>query len=284
MITGLLERHGQGGAAEAEPPKAYYSSFLVSDPRSTWVLETSGSTWAARSVGPGAGIAISNRITLRDDWTIASPDVGPETDFDGFRRPGSPTEHADRRLARTRPVVEHGADDLDAADLVALLRDHGGDRWGRPGDEGGAVVAPPPADAPSPTGVTVCMHLRAEQATNASMVALLPADREAPLRAWVALGSPCSSVFVPVFPPLGVPAALADPACWAAFEATRPAVEGPDGAAALQSVRGVLDPLEAELWEEADACAEPGRGAQRDRYLQSLGPRLESALRRIATE
>jgi secernin len=284
VIADLLARYGQGGAAEADPPKTYFSSFLVADPQRAWVLETSGNTWAARPVGPGAGAAISNRITLRDDWTIASPDVDVGTDFDRFRRPGSPTEHADRRLALTRPAVASGADDTTPEDLVGLLRDHGGERWGRPDDSTGTVVAPPPADAPSPTGVTVCMHLRGDQTTNGSMVALLPTDPDAPSRAWIALGSPCCSVFVPVFPPLGIPDDLARPDRWWAFEALRPAVEGGDGEAALRRVRSVLGPLERELWEEADACAAPGRRDERRRYLERVGDRLEGALRLLASE
>ncbi|MGZ8734898.1 MAG: hypothetical protein ACXW1M_06890 [Acidimicrobiia bacterium] len=284
VIADLLARHGQGGAAEADPPKAYFSSFLIADPHRAWVVETSGSTWAARPVGPGAGVAISNRIALRDDWTIASPDVALGTDFDRFRRRDSPTGHADRRLAKSRQLVEHGADTLDPGDLVGLLRDHGGGSWGRPADPVDRVVAPPRADAPSPTGVTICMHLRGDQTTNGSMVALLPADADAPTRAWIALGSPCASVFVPVFPPLGIPSELSRPEVWVAFEALRPAVEGPDGSDALHAIRSVLGGLEHELWEEADACSAPGRRAERERYLAAVGTRLTAALHRIPTE
>ncbi len=284
VITDLLARHGQGGAAEANPPKAYFSSFLIADPQRAWVLETSGSTWAGRAVGPGSGAAISNRISLNKDWTVASPDVEPGTDFDRYRRPSTPTEHADRRLALTAPAVTGGADGVTPEDMVSLLRDHGGAPWGSPNDSAGAVVAPPPADAPSPLGVTICMHLRDNQTTNGSMVALLPTDTDAPSRAWIALGSPCFSVFVPVFPPLGVPRELARPARWRAFEALRPAVEGPDGEEALRRVRSVLGPLERELWEEADACAAPGQHDERSRYLARVGPRLERALHLITRE
>ena len=284
VITDLLAHHGQGGAAEADPPKAYFSSFLIADPQRVWVLETSGSTWAARPVGPGSGTAISNRIALGHDWTLASADVDPGTDFDRYRRAGSSTDHADRRLARSRPLVEHGADSISPADLVGLLRDHGGERWGRPTDPVTEVVAAPPADAPSPTGVTVCMHLRGDQTTNAAMAAMLPADPDAPVRAWIALGSPCASVFVPVFPPLGVAPELARPELWAAFEALRPAVEGPDGAAALAAIRSVLGPLERDLWDEADSCAAPGRHTERTAFVATVGSRVEDGLRRIRTE
>jgi secernin len=279
VIGDLLARHGQGGAAELDPPKAYSSSFLVADPASAWVVETSGATWAAREVTAGAGVAISNRISLRDDWTRGSPDLAPGTDFDRFRKADSPTGHADRRLEVTAPAVAGGADGLAARDLAALLRDHGGRPWGRPGDAGDDPVPPPPADRPSPAGVSVCMHLRGVQVTNAAMVAELPRDPDAPVRAWVALGPPCASIFVPVFPPDGVPAALGDVASWAAFDASRPPVEGPDGAAALASRRAAWAALEAELWDEADACATPGREAARARFVQTVWPRVVAASR-----
>jgi hypothetical protein len=106
---------------------------------------------------------------------------------------------------------------------------------------------PAPDIGPDGTGVTVCMHVRDYQATAASMVAELPADPAEPIRIWSALGSPCSSVYVPVPGPRepGV-RALADPVTWARFDALRRRTESqPDG---LAEVRAVLAPVEAALW------------------------------------
>ncbi len=97
VLTTLLERHGQGGSGEPDRDEPYYSSFLVADPRGGFVVETSNRTWAARPVETGA--AISNRISLTTDWTRASADVAPGTDFDAYRLPRMPTEIADHRLA-----------------------------------------------------------------------------------------------------------------------------------------------------------------------------------------
>jgi hypothetical protein len=136
-------------------------------------------------------------------------------------------------------------------------------------------VSLPPTDlGDDGSGVTVCMHVRGYQATNASMVAELPVEREAPARAWVALGSPCSSVYVPVFPPAGVPSELGDPGTWTRFARLRDRVER-DGDE-LGEIREVLAPIEAELWVAADdAC---GNAESRERFVARAWLPVESAL------
>jgi len=271
-ITALLEKHGQGGSGEEDPPDPYWSSFLIADPKGAWVLETSGRTWAARPVEDGA--AISNRIALRTDWTRASRDVPVGADFDGWRNPRTPTGIADHRLAATRQCVATGAAALTPADLVAALRYHGERPWGAPGSDPADVSLPPTELHEDWRGVTVCMHVRDYQATNASMVIELPADASAPVRAWVALGSPCASVYVPVFPPAGVPSELGDPDTWARFARLRERVER--NADELGEIRGVLAPIEAELWAEADdASTDPGR---RDRLGMTAWSRVDAGL------
>jgi secernin len=287
LLTGLLETYGQGGSGEQDHDEPYFSSFLLADATGGWIVETSARTWAARRVGAGA--AISNRISLGTDWERASSDVAPGSDFQDWRDPKAPTAIADLRLDATQACVVAGVgatssgDDFGPRDLVATLRDHGDGPWGAPG-------ASNPSDAecsPVPTGVddawngvTVCMHLRDYQATTASMVAELPADPDAVLRAWVALGSPCASVYVPVFPTRSVPAELARPETWSRFAALRDRVEAdPD---ALAPVRKGLAGVEAELWERADDAIAAhsttaldecvaGAWAQVDAALQALG-------------
>jgi hypothetical protein len=239
------------------------------------VLETSGPTWAARPVDDGA--AISNRITLGTDWTRASDDVPAGADFDRWRNPRTPTGIADHRLAATRRCVATGAGSLTAADVVASLRHHGERAWGAPGGNP-AAVSPPPTDVQEDwRGVTVCMHVRGAQVTNASIVAELPGDRSAPLRAWIALGSPCVSVYVPAFPPAGVAPGLADPASWARFAELRDRVER-DGDE-LAEIRAVLAPIETELWEEADDSAtDPDRRA---RFTGGAWRRVENGLAKL---
>jgi secernin len=278
IMTELLERHGQGGSGEADHDEPYFSSFLVADPTSAWVLETSGRTWAARRVEDGA--AISNRITLGTEWTRASSDVTPGADFDRWRDPGAPTGIADHRLTATRRCVATGAPALTPADVVATLRHHGERPWGAPGGDQ-SDVSPPPTDVYDDwSGVTVCMHVRGYQVTNASMVAELPEDDTAPMRAWIALGSPCASVYVPVFPPRIATPELGEAATWARLAALRDRVEGEHGAGELAEIRSVLGPLESELWEEADAVG--GDPAAQESFVASVWNRIEPALDKLA--
>ncbi|HLM96324.1 MAG TPA: hypothetical protein VK283_08410 [Acidimicrobiales bacterium] len=272
VMTGLLERHGQGGVGDAVNDVAYWSSFLIADGASAWVLETSARSWAARPVDRGG--AISNRLTLRRDWTRASPDVLPGTDLDSWRDRGTPTGFADGRLAASRAFVARRVDSPvsdvpsgPARAAVAHLRDHGSGAWGAPGSDGPVVGAPTEVLSDG-TGVTLCMHIRDFEATTASMVAQLPADPTSPGRTWLALGNPCASVFVPALAPsstgsaamsgggapsvphAAVPGALAQEGSARRFAALGRAAER--DVVSLEAVRAVLGPLEASLWDEAD--------------------------------
>jgi hypothetical protein len=269
VMTDLLERYGQGGVGDRVNGVAYWSSFLVADPVSAFVLETSGRAWAARPVE--GGDAISNRLTLRRDWTRASVGVAAGTDLDSWRDPATPTGFADGRLAASRAFVQRRlaapapatAGPSDAARAaVAHLRDHGTGPWGAPGDVASVVPAPAEVGA-NGTGVTVCMHIRDFESTTASMVAELRVDTSTPGRAWVALGNPCASLFVPVLAPWRaqesfVSGALAQESQARRFAALSRAAETDGGS--LESVRAVLAPVEVALWDEADELdADPAR-------------------------
>jgi secernin len=270
-VVALLEAHGQGGTGEEGRDEPYWSSFLVVDGRGGWVLETSSRSWVAQPVGDGA--AISNRLTVSTGWARSSPDVAPGADWDERRAPDAPTGIADHRLAATRACVARGAL-LTPAEAVAMLRDHGTGPWGAPGGPADAAPPPPPDDVGADwSGVTVCMHVRGYQCTTASMVADLPAADDAPTRVWASLGTPCTAIFLPVAvfggpsrrgdgpadlavgPGAVVPDVLGDAEAWRSFAALSRRVEasGDQGSAALAATRGVLAPVEAAAWDEADA-------------------------------
>lgn len=187
VITGLLERYGQGGSGQdphlASGAKPYWSSFLVADPTDAWVVETSGRQWAAEQVDVGTR-AISNRTTI------------PVFD-EAHRHPRQPVERlvdprlrASQRVLAVRPVT--------ALALMAHLSSHVG------GDD----------------GWTVCMHAGHHEVTTASMVAELvaPPGRST---AWVLVGSPCSHDFVEVV--VGEPFELLSPGAAPTPATPRPA-------------------------------------------------------------
>src|SRR5262245_54880128 len=125
-ITAALEAHGQGGTGEHGTDEPYFSSFLIVDARTGWVVETSAPAWAAREVG--AAPSIANPISLSTDWTRASSDLARGDDFDARRAPDTPTWIADHRLAATRACVARRSPErgrASVAEVVATLLDHG---------------------------------------------------------------------------------------------------------------------------------------------------------------
>jgi secernin len=262
ILIDLLTTHGQGGIADAARGEAYDSSFLIADPQNAFVLDTSGTNFAAAPF-PG-GTAISNRLTVGAGWTQASADLDPGDDFDRFRDQGAPTVSADTRRSASRAFLAgQRATGLTPAATAAHLRDHGQGPWGAPGTSG-PVDPPQPAEAAieADAGVaSVCMHVPGRRVTTASLIAVLPTDlgEGAPLRTYVALGSPCVSIYVPAFPrsvagpPPFVPFELSQEALWRAADVLRERVEADPGA--IGAIREVLDPVEDELWFEADDIA-----------------------------
>ena len=168
VITGLLERYGQGGTghdpAGRTGPKAYWNSFLVADPRAAYVIETSGREYAVEQVAVGGVRAISNRTT------IAAFDALHRHPRQPVERLVDPRWHASQRVLAQRPVTRDS--------LTAHLRSHD------------SCVEP---------GWSVCMHGHDAdgvlvEATTASMVAELSAVG-AP-RVWWLVGAPCEVDYV----------------------------------------------------------------------------------------
>jgi dipeptidase len=200
VIAGLIEAHGQGGAALAPDGPGYHNSFLIADPASAWILETSNRRWAARRVRRGA---CSNHYALGVDWEIASRDLesfarsagwwtrGGRIDVAAaFRNPHVPAQISAGRHRRTREWLEHGSGGHDLRSFQDLLRDHGagGPCWtgldARPAEE---------------RFFTVCGHSAPVHETTASLVVPLPAERSAPWPAWISYATPCSGIFLPVY-------------------------------------------------------------------------------------
>ena len=243
ICTGMIEQHGQGGSGEPFSDEPYDSSFLLVDGNGGWIVETCNRTWAARAVGDGA--AISNRISLTTDWTRASSDLAPGTNFDTYRNPKVPTAIADGRLATTSSCVV--ARELTLASIAATMRNHG--------------------EQLQPGNISVCMHCsRVNAQTTASMIARITTDGS--WRAWACLGNPCTSVYVPILPN-AVPPELSDPAQWERFARLRDAIEREPER--LASVRTELDEVEQSLWAGREDLTAASAFAPVDAALHRLG-------------
>ncbi len=266
IIGALVEQYGQGGSCEATFFRTYHNSFIVADPQTAWVLETMGRRWVARRVRDRA--AISNLYTITTDWDACSPGAvshaqeqmwgGTPFDFAAaYQDPEADLRPRACRLDRARAVLASHRAPLRVDDMMTLLRDHNG------GD-----LPDGPQELP-----TICMHLMPGTygETAAALVCHLRPDRqhrELAVTAWAAFGSPCLSIFRPVYPvAVGLPDVVQrgggpyDPdSPWWAFERLQRNVAL---APALAHVaRETLGALESQFRAEADDTE-----AEAERYL-----------------
>ena len=156
VITALLGEFGQGGSghdpAFAPGGRPYWNSFLIADPSSAFVVDTSGGDWAVEAVTDVR--AISNRTT------IPSFDAVHRHPRQPVERLVDPRWHASQRVLAERPVT--------VETIAAHVRSHesGGDPgWG------------------------VCMHVDGVESTTASMIAVLRPGGDSEV--WALTGSPC---------------------------------------------------------------------------------------------
>lgn len=251
VIVDLVEAHGQGGSGFRDVEFPYNSSFLVADPDGAWILEVAGRHWAARRAR--ATDSISNQVSIGSDWDRLSPDAErrlrgvaggsvERPDFAAvYRDPDAlPPVFSEGRLRRSRELLAGARGALGLRELAAILRDHAGcDR-----------CIDPAREPDREEYYTICMH-RGPSRTAASMVAALERRPRGPRIAWVAMGRPCASVYMPVPVAGELPEALR--ACgdepgsglWWVFEDIAAAVEA-DPAAAVE-VRAEFAALEARL-------------------------------------
>ena len=147
VVIEHLQRYGQGGSGyspeHAPDGRPYWNSFLIADPTSALVVDTSGSQFAVESVAETR--ALSNRTSIGE--------------FDRLHRhPRQPVERfVEPRVRASEALLEHRPVTVDA--VCEHLRSHAGG-----GDP----------------GWTVCMH--ADQVTTASMVAELGPDGTSTVR------------------------------------------------------------------------------------------------------
>jgi secernin len=173
VIATLLEQYGQGGNCGHLTPNYYNNGFMIADPSEAFVLETIGKEWRHERV---MGVhAISNTYSVGADVAAIAD---PEREHIG---------QACVRRARATALLDARKGQLRAADLMRILRDHGGSDPASPWD---------PQRSPH---YTLCMHAGVESRPGQTTGSLVSEIRSADSVHWVTgTAAPCLSVFKPV--------------------------------------------------------------------------------------
>jgi dipeptidase len=196
IMTGLLERYGQGGNCGLNVPSYYHNSFLVADPTEAYVLETLGRDWLIEQVRTVR--AISNT------YTVDQPPLRASKGLQGFGE-----EIADRdsdasgrrRCARSTALLARAGGALTVAHMVSVLRDHG------PEVEGNSDWRPRDA-----TFRTICMHATGSEPRGQTVGSLVSELRNNSSVHWVTgTAAPCTSIYKPVIVGIKLPAAQLAP-------------------------------------------------------------------------
>ena len=200
-ITGLIETYGQGGNCGYQNRMYYHNSFILADPKETWVLETAGKHWAAKKIN---GVyAISNRLSIEDKWDLASPELvshaiqkgwcKSESDF-SFARCYSDLLYtrlssSKGRRERAMALLRQKSGRIQIADMAGILRDHGPSDQKSWRPDKGLIRS------------TICCHagggpVRISQTTGSMLSHLSGANQT---HFVTGTSAPCTSIFKPVW-------------------------------------------------------------------------------------
>jgi dipeptidase len=274
VITGLLERHGQGGDCGHLSRFYYHNGFVIADPGEAFVLETVGRGWAVERID---GVrALSNALSIGrtpirvgdalNAHAVAEGWTDRDGRFDLAERLSDPVKDAGSfgrgRCARATALLSPQGRSprtgrLVLADLLAVLRDHGAEAEGDPDW------------SPSKTlHRSICMHA-GPGARRSQSVASMGSDlTPGRITHWVTgTSAPCLSLFKPVVLGLPLPAQgptpgdRYDPASlWWRHERLHRVALG-DLPSALALISGERDALEAGFRIRMDAAWRRGEAA-----------------------
>jgi dipeptidase len=122
-MTSLLEKYGQGGSAELKGNSHFDSSFIMSDTREAYVLETAGRNWAVKKIEEFD--SISNMLGISTNWTKRS--LPQQTDwaktFALTEVP--PTLGSAERQSMTYNSLKKAKGQISAQTMFDIMRHHG---------------------------------------------------------------------------------------------------------------------------------------------------------------
>jgi dipeptidase len=198
VIIDLLEEFGQGGNCVQDGELYYHNSFIIANADDAWVLETVDQQWAARQAKDV--YSISNCLTIKDQWDLASPNLVDLAVKKGFAKSAQSfnlaRDYSDfifttfgkgrNRRETTFCSLDEQKGKITVEAMMGALRHHKNKNF----DPQAGI-----------TEVDVCMHsgfgpIRVSQST-ASMVVYL--DGAAPIIFATGTAAPCTSVFKPMW-------------------------------------------------------------------------------------
>lgn len=200
VITGLVEKYGQGKFSNSAGVRTYDNIYLVADPSEAYVVETIGHEWAVRrvdgahSISNVSGMDAVARVSVGAEAQAVKHglfDVSNGNAFDWSTAYSAVDDARSgaRRQFRSSSILTHHDGGIDFGKLMLTLSDHGAPE----GDPGSFESVPGDLRG-------ICTHPAAEGGvTAASLVADLCGDGSRLPVYWCAMYAPCMALFFPVF-------------------------------------------------------------------------------------
>ncbi len=287
VITGLVEKHGQGKFDNSAGIRTYDNIYLCADPREAYIVECCGHDWAVKKVRgaqaqygqrTGGFASISNIGMIGKDADSMSKSARANAIDAGFYDKSAGAfdwaeAFADRsasasgiaRQCRSNALLTTASGGIDARAMMRTLSDH---------SDGQHPDEPWAEDIRGP--VSLCVHRTKESmseigqvtppgTTAASLVADLCADGSRLPVYWCGMYSPCMALFLPTFIEGELPSVLsaggekpsADSPWWMFYRLTHDGIRsGPERRA---EIRAAWKPLQQELFGSAYEVARKGR-------------------------
>ena len=198
LIIELLEKYGQGGiCGYQDKGMLYHNSFIISDKKEAWILETAGEFWVTKKVVDY--YAISNGLTIGSDYDEIHPKAEGFARKNGWIKGDFHFSNAfsdflyttfsacKTRKARADDLLRKDRKKINITSSIAHLRDHN------------AINFNP---SKSLLGNTICAHAGNSITRNASQTtgSMIVHLKDNNFMTWVtATSAPCISMFKPIW-------------------------------------------------------------------------------------
>lgn len=217
VVAGLLEDYGQWGSAVlgcGHYNGSYDNSFIFTDAEEAWVLETAGRNWVAEKIGGGTR-SLSNQLSIRTQWTSASPNLYQDALDQKWINPGEPdfaltySDHENYarqvshiRQMRSGELLKKDEGHVSVSKMMKYLSDH----------YEGTFLNGPQFHEYMPDFLSICMHNSPAGFTwgnTATSVVVALSPQEALPVLWLCYGPPCSGIYMPFWLGVSLPDIIA---------------------------------------------------------------------------